>query len=136
MENNSEMEKLRLHAERLRAEGIVDIKVDWHEGAGIRTAEERAADLNRALDARERGDYVERPPVSASRGLRELAFQLFWAWTNHPDEAFARKAWDTMLHGSTDPKWPRPADPLSVAAYERVARRSLTYLGKGIPDAD
>lgn len=70
--------------------------------------------------------YEDEPdgPVyeNAQTGSSELAFQLFWAWTGHPDEAFARKAWETC-------------DPMSRASWERVAKRGVDYLN-GVGHAD
>lgn len=45
----------------------------------------------------------------------ELAFQCFWGWTNHPDEAATRKAWDNI-------------DIMSRSAWERVARMAFDYI--------
>lgn len=45
----------------------------------------------------------------------ELAFRLFWAWTNHPDENFARKAWANSDLGSR-------------TAWERSARMAIDYV--------
>lgn len=57
-------------------------------------------------------------------GVTELAFQLFWAWTNHPSEEFARAAWSTC-------------DDMSRASWERVAQRGLDWLqGKTYPFGD
>jgi hypothetical protein len=50
----------------------------------------------------------------------ELAFQLFWAWTNHPSEDAARKAWES-------------SDAMSRASWERVARCGMNYL-QGVAD--
>lgn len=65
----------------------------------------------------------------------EKAFQAFWAWTNHPSEEFARKAWNRILEGEPFPKDdPRfdpedpgklkyKPDPFSLAGWRRVVDR-------------
>jgi hypothetical protein len=56
----------------------------------------------------------------SSAAMPDLAFQLFWAWTNHPSEAFARKSWES-------------SDAMSRASWERCARRGMNYL-QGVAD--